>query len=113
MIWEYDENDLITLCKQCHTSLHANEEIPVYDMYGNFLENRIYLPEDYSCGRNHDYKPWIFIRKDKKKGEYVVADINPRVSYVLLSDEDPEEIEKITTNMVAEFFIRFLPSYKK
>lgn len=112
-IWDYNDGDLITLCKQCHTSIHATETIPIYDLNGKLLEYRHYQPEDNGSGRNHNYKPWIFIRKDKNKGEYVATGVSPSVSYILFGDEDSGLVKTIVDQMVADFFIRFLPSYHK
>lgn len=28
-IWEYDDDDLITLCQKCHQTLHSSEEIEI------------------------------------------------------------------------------------
>lgn len=111
-ISDYADNDLITLCKQCHTVLHANEEIPIYDSFGTLIEYKKYPPEDYSSGRNHDYKPWVFIRKDKIKGEYILTDIKPRVSYILFGDEDADKFAKISNVMTSDFFSKYLPDYK-
>ncbi len=112
MSWEYEDDDLVTLCKQCHTSLHLTQQIPVYDMKGNFVESRIYPPEDFGNGRNHNYKPWIFISKDKKDEEYFPVNISPRVTYVTLGLEEPSEIKELTSKMVGDFFTQFLPSYR-
>lgn len=109
---EYDDTDLVTLCKQCHTALHLNEEIPIHDSLGKLIEYRKYPPEDFSSGRNHDYKPWIFIRKDKSKGEYIVTDIEPRVSYIVFNNEDSDELKEISLKMVSEFFAKYLPDYR-
>lgn len=32
--WEYDNDDLITLCSDCHRILHQTEKIPLFDLYG-------------------------------------------------------------------------------
>lgn len=33
--WQYDNDDLITLCNHCHLELHENNTIPIFDNKGN------------------------------------------------------------------------------
>lgn len=33
--WDYDNNDLITLCSECHKNLHETSLIPLFDKQGN------------------------------------------------------------------------------
>lgn len=33
--WEYDNDDLMTLCNYCHFETHENTDIPVFDEKGN------------------------------------------------------------------------------
>ena len=112
-IWEYDAVDLVTLCKQCHTKLHLSCEIPVYSQSGIFLRNENFTPEDFSSGRKHNYKSWIFIREDSKKGEYRVTGVHPAVNYIVFENQDPKELAAKADLMVANFFTRYLPDYKK
>lgn len=32
--WDYDNDDLITLCNHCHTEFHQNNKVPVYSENG-------------------------------------------------------------------------------
>lgn len=107
-IWEYEDNDLITLCKTCHTQVHEHLEIPTYDKTGKLIGKRKYEPENYSSGRNHNYKPWIFIKQDSRK-EYKVADVKPSLGFFALAEEDPNEIAEIANKMCKDFFIKYLP----
>ena len=37
--WEYKDSELVTLCEQCHSSYHAQNEVPVYRLEdGNLVE---------------------------------------------------------------------------
>lgn len=112
-IWNYSDTDLITLCKMCHTKLHLTQDIPVYDENNEFIENRRFTPEDFSSGRNHNYKNWIFIREDKKKGEYKVTGVKPTVTYVVFEGQDTDLIAEKAAKMVEDFFNTYLPDYKK
>lgn len=40
LAWEYPDNALITLCWQCHESLHKNSIIRILDANGKILEER-------------------------------------------------------------------------
>ncbi len=111
-IWEYEHDDLVTLCKNCHTYLHLHEEIPVYNEDNVFLYLKKIVPEDYSSGRNHNYKSWIFIKQDDKKDEYQVTGVDPRVSYIVFEHQEPSEIAKLADSMIADFSNKFLPLYK-
>jgi 5-methylcytosine-specific restriction endonuclease McrA len=37
--WEYNIDELKTLCPECHKKVHEDTVIPIYDEIGNFLEN--------------------------------------------------------------------------
>jgi len=112
-VWEYCDNDLITLCKKCHTSLHEKIEIPVYDLNEYLVERKKFAPEDYGSGHNHDHEPWIFIHMEPSSREYKVSKVKPRVTYVLFKEEEDraEEIQRNAEFMVRDFFKRFLPDY--
>ena len=47
--WEYKDSELITLCEECHSSLHASSEVPVYKLEGDSLVQLHYTP-CYRCG---------------------------------------------------------------
>lgn len=36
--WEYKDSELITLCEDCHSSLHAKEKVPTYRLENGVLE---------------------------------------------------------------------------
>ena len=35
--WEYKDSELITLCEECHSNLHMEEDVPVYRLRGSDL----------------------------------------------------------------------------
>ena len=45
--WEYDEQELITLCVGCHKKTHATSKIPVFDESGNLVS----VSQSMSCQR--------------------------------------------------------------
>lgn len=42
--WEYEENDLITLCNECHTKIHQTIGAPVYSNNNGFMEELYLTP---------------------------------------------------------------------
>lgn len=121
--WDYDDSDLITLCKQCHSLIHNNISIPLFDEDGQMLSKKKYLPIDEGSGRIHNIQPWNFIRfhyEVGKQREYRVTDVKPTLSFFMMDlDEkgyfEKEEVSEKTTAafvMFEDFMKRFLPNYK-
>ena len=109
--WDYLNEDLVTLCKLCHTVLHNTQEIPHFDSSNKIVCYKKHIPnEDYS-GHNHNYKPWRFIRKGNNNTEYEVTSVSPRVTYIAFAHEDSNALKETALKMVEEFFKRFLPDY--
>ena len=36
--WEYEEQELVTLCPECHEKVHNESKIPVYDKKGKIIK---------------------------------------------------------------------------
>jgi hypothetical protein len=111
-LWDYNDNDLITLCKQCHTSLHLNEPIDFYNEYENKIKSEKTNVNDFGTGHNHNYKPWIFINIEGE--EYsLTTTIKPVVKSLLMEDQmdNYEEIKEEILFMVKDLFRRYLPAY--
>ena len=98
--WDYDDDDLITLCKNCHTNLHLSDLIPVLSKDKFQLEERMFLPVDIGSGRKHLCDDWTFI-KQVGGGEYVISEINPKHA----------ELE--AKNILDKFIKRYFPRYSK
>lgn len=125
--WEYDDSDLVTLCKECHLLIHENVSIPIFDESGVLKSNRKYLPTDKGSGERYNASPWNFVKfryefdgKSEYKREYTISDIKPTMSYVLLglntndlNDEVVECKHKAANEMLEDFIARFLPHYRK
>jgi 5-methylcytosine-specific restriction endonuclease McrA len=112
-IWDYDESDLITLCKSCHQKLHVKEKIPIYSE--NKIEHTLLLPNDMGEGCFDDFMPWSFIEKKTMNlsGYIEVKEVSPIVSYVVLEDQNKNEISKRADLMIEYFFKTFLPNQQK
>ena len=121
--WNYEDSDLVTLCKKCHTLIHNNISIPRFDENGRLLSKKKYLPIDEGSGRSHNIQPWNFIRfkyEIVKQREYLVTDVQPILSFFMADldkkgyFEKEEVLEKSTVpfSMFEDFMKRFLPNYK-
>jgi 5-methylcytosine-specific restriction endonuclease McrA len=112
-LWEYESDDLITLCNKCHNEVHIRNKIPIFDINSNFIENRLFTPEDNNVGRSHKFNPWVFI--NNYSGEYKVSTVHPSISFFVLAEDINriEELEITAKNMYNSFMERFLPDYYK
>ncbi len=115
--WDYDDSDLITLCKDCHSNLHEKIEIPVYDNNGQILHKKKFLPNDNNDKDYHGFKPWIFVNMhyNNSQREYEVSSVKPRVKFIMLEHEFEREAELIKDAefMLKDFFETYLPDYKQ
>lgn len=109
--WDYGDEDLITLCKKCHTNLHLKKKIPIYSTDNILIEKRAFLPEDLGYGRQHKCDDWTFIKRHKGSNEYVVSNINPTIGFVALGSENEKEVElegkKALDNLLRKYFPRY------
>ena len=110
-LWDYDDNDLVTLCRKCHFNLHLNELIPIYSIDNVQVEERMFLPVDQGSGRKHNAEEWTFIKK-VGGGEYAVSDIKPSIKIVLFSGEDQEHAIEESKKALRNFINQWFPLYK-
>lgn len=110
--WEYEDNDLITLCKECHNSYHEKNTIPIYDPELNLIQEKLFSPEDNNTGRKHNFKPWVFI--NNYSGEYEASPVQPSMDFFVPAEDSNRitELKDIADEMYAYFMERFLPDYK-
>jgi len=120
--WDYDNADLITLCKECHTLIHENIKIPLFDEKGVMISKKKYLPVDTGCGHAHNIAPWNFIKFQYKSGykrEYKLSEIQATLSFFMLDSEEKGFFEKEEVlnegvkayDIYEDFLKRFLPQY--
>lgn len=109
--WDYDDSDLVTLCKKCHHNLHLSETIPIYSSDEVLLEERMFLPVDQGSGRKHNAEEWTFIKK-VGGGEYTVSDLHPTITMVLFSDESQDHAVKEGKKALRKFLNQFFPRYR-
>ncbi|HRI35027.1 MAG TPA: hypothetical protein PLD02_14860 [Saprospiraceae bacterium] len=113
-VWEYEDQDLITLCRECHKSIHDQRELPILDSSGQLLRTQKFEPQDddNDNSRRHNFEPWIFI--NKHTNAYIHCEnLHPSLRMVILGNEDVEEIKKVGFKMVADFFEKYLPAYRR
>jgi len=54
--WEYDNEDLITLCNYCHTKEHEQNDIPIYNEQGQITSNYLFCDKCGGTGYLPQYK---------------------------------------------------------
>jgi 5-methylcytosine-specific restriction endonuclease McrA len=110
-VWEYDDNDLITLCKSCHIKTHKNNEIEIFNEKGRAIRKKHFEPIDQNYRSTHNFKPWVFINKDGN--QYNMSGVQPFVRFFVFESDlnRVDEMTEISKEMIAYFFERFLPDY--
>lgn len=113
MPWEYAEEDLITLCNECHNIYHSESLIPIYDKLLNLIEQRHFVPEDNNTGRKHNFKPWVFV--NNFGGNYDLTSVHPSLSFLVLAEDlhRINQMEQEANKMYDSFMERFFPDYLK
>ncbi len=113
LAWEYENDDFICICQECHNKYHSEVEIPIYDSELNLVERKLFKPEDNNTGRKHGYRPWQFI--NNYSGKYVLSNVSPTMTYIALGEEtiNNPDLDKIADNMYSNFMKHYLPSYYK
>ncbi|MBK6482221.1 MAG: hypothetical protein IPG01_03595 [Chitinophagaceae bacterium] len=110
-LWDYNDSDLITLCKECHKAFHQQYEIPLYDLNGNLINSIKYESKDNDHLRKHDFKPWVFV--NKRNEQYMLcSELHPYCRMVIIAGyNDDNPIVKASV-MVKDFFDKYLPDYR-
>lgn len=122
-LWEYDDEDLITLCQYCHQHLHSNKNVEVPIMRelndGNFKKVGVCALKDMpkhnvDCNQIETFTPWSVV--EKCNGKYrLVEEISP--SYRAFIQEKTgytdSQIEEIISKMGNDFIHNYLKFYQK
>ena len=110
--WDYDNEDLITLCKKCHIELHLRQTISIYSEDNSLIEERMFLPVDFGAGRRHNCDDWTFI-KQSGGGEYMVSNIEPSITFITQEHHDKADIEREGKNALNRLINNFFPRYSR
>jgi len=110
--WDYDDEDLITYCKTCHTNLHLTKSIPIYSTNNIFIEEKLFLPVDEGCGRRHQCPDWTFIQLIGG-GEYLISDVKPTIRMILFDHEDPKDAEAKANTTLERLINNCFPRYAR
>ncbi len=89
-LWEYDDIDLVTLCKTCHTKRHEESEIAFFDINNKYLYSKKLIPLDHQDENDSD-------------GE-IPKSFCPKSTYFLFDYENEDEMSKIVRQIVDDFF---------
>jgi len=110
--WDYENDDLITLCKKCHFNFHLNEVVPIYSTDNILLEEKMFLPVDTGLGRKHNCDEWTFIQLIGG-GEYVLSDIKPTITMVIFDNENKIDAETEAKSTLDKFITNYFPRYSQ
>jgi len=121
-LWEYEDNDLETLCFECHKEKHRQSKIPIYNSYNqiiNYVEEKDITNPNYTRNPLRDFPSWTFVHK--KGNTYEASkkeDIRPTLSGVILGDfpvnsdgELNEELNKELNEKLFSFYVKFMQKY--
>jgi len=112
-IWEYNDSDLITLCSECHTNEHIENQIPIYDMkgyfvrYHNITNTNKYHNNLLSKDNLNGFKPWTYVCKNDNQEWREVNNIKNYTSSLLDTNgscsfysNESEELKNIVENFI-------------
>lgn len=110
--WNYQNSDLLTICKNCHVLIHKSELIPIYSEDEILLEKRHFIPVDEGRGRRHQCEEWTFIKKINA-GEYSVSSIHPTITAIAVQFERTDEIIEEGKKTLDKFIRKYFPKYSQ
>ena len=106
-LWEYNNDDLVTLCKKCHIEMHQNHKIPIYlNDDRNFITSYCTEDPDNYMYDNHDFEPWTLVNKDYEETTHLVF-FAYYDCWMGLVDADQEKIAK---KMIIDFLNQKFPN---
>lgn len=114
MLWEYDDNDLLTLCESCHREEHRVNKIPIYDTYNvNIMSYTDTIYTDLTdCELIYEFRnftPWTFVHKDIA-GKYIYSVEINNISLKVVADSN--NIDKyIKEETVLKIYNKFMNSH--
>lgn len=110
-VWEYDDKDLTTYCKSCHTEFHKANPIEIVNPVLGKSYYKQYEPMD-DDPQSQEFIPWTFVTGDKNHRK--ITSVYPFIGHFVLEKElgKIEETRKTVNEIVNHFFERFLPNYR-
>jgi len=117
-LWEYEDNDLETLCFECHKEKHRQSKIPIYNFNNqiiNYVEKKDITNPNYIRNPLRDFPSWTFVHK--KENTYEASkeeDIRPTLSGVILGDfsvNSDRELNKELNEKLIAFYVKFMRKY--
>ena len=122
-IWDYDDEELITLCQNCHQEIHSSLdiEIPIVEELtnGKIIKKGKFpiKPKDKLYNEPKDikeFKPWSIVRKEKDKYR-IVEELQPSCTFLYLkaSQHTIEREKELIAQIVENFMIDNLGFHPK
>ncbi|GAB1358854.1 hypothetical protein MASR1M31_06330 [Porphyromonadaceae bacterium] len=123
-IWDYNDNELITLCERCHRILHSTDEIRVPVMEENKNNGEIIHRYNYPVIPYEDkplnpkkistFPPWRIVKKIQNN-EWEIADIiDPTIKLFMIHGESElstDERIQISSKIALDFIKKRLNLY--
>ncbi|RYZ89028.1 MAG: hypothetical protein EOP04_07935 [Proteobacteria bacterium] len=109
--WDYDGKFLETLCKTCHLQFHKQNAIRTYDLNGNIIHDRLYLPEN-SDSTFDQFDPWTFKNRAHGGTPRISTIVKPKFSYLKFPNTDqgdPEWFSSVLQTETKKFLTRYFP----
>lgn len=110
--WEYDDSDLITLCKECHEKRHLKEEIPIYNETQNkkiSCINNIILDKGDIEEHFSSFKPWSLLIKENGKYKTFQDYHNLKINILYLGEKSynsDREIEEAVFYFINKYLLK-------
>ena len=111
-IWEYDDDDLITLCQKCHQTLHSSEEIEIPIVKeitkGRFvkIDKCTAKPtlQTFNPRQIETFPSWSVVEKRNHKYEFAEK-IEPSCSIIYIENPNfnKEQSQKYATEILQDF----------
>ena len=111
-IWEYDDDDLITLCQKCHQTLHSSEEIEIPIVKeitkGRFVKTDKCTAkpaiQTFNPMQIETFPSWSVVEKRNHKYEFVEK-IEPSCSIIYIENPsfNKEQSQKYAIEILKDF----------
>lgn len=114
-VWENEDDDLITLCQNCHKQKHAEEQIPIFsldDTLVGYLDSSEIEPDTINIKNNERFLPWSIISKTRTKGRDYSNEVYITLRIAYLGIRESEQANELAKGVAMNFLSTYFPKYK-
>lgn len=114
-LWEYSNDDLVTLCENCHNKEHVTNNIPCFDSENKKVisyTNLIYTDLD-KFDSNYifrNFKPWSFVHENEKN--IYVYSKSIKINNLEIIDIGVNRRPYLYHKIYQYFIMRYFPDYE-